>query len=141
MLKLIISCGGGMSSSVLFSHIQEDIIKKGWEDKLQVSFVAFPIFMEKQDAYDADLILVCPHLRFFVQEENKKGSLTKPIYIIPALLYGSMNIEYLMEDALDLLEIHKNSQEKLLKFPEEKLLNTERKTSHRRWILKHLTQS
>lgn len=148
MLKMVISCGGGMSSSALSVEMKKEIKERGWEDKVQIEFLAFPLLIKQKDlafpiqfdeqSIDFDIAFLCPHLRYHVQNALKqKVDLDVPMYIMPIQMYGRMKLEELMEDAQDLLEIYKGSDEKLLHFPDEEILVTKRNTSHRRWLKKH----
>lgn len=137
MLKMAISCGMGMSSSAVTQHMKKEIIKDGLQDQVSVDYIPFPLLMEQQDDVDFDIILLCPHLMFYSKNAVKDKFVKIPMYIIPAKMYGTMSLQYLMEDAIDLLAENKEKQEMLLHFPEEKLLDIKRSISHRRWILKH----
>lgn len=48
-----------------------------------------------------------------------------------------MSLEYLREDAEDILKLYEQTKENPLHFPGEKFLEVKRNTSHRRWIQKH----
>ncbi|MEG0470543.1 MAG: hypothetical protein RR562_11605 [Longicatena sp.] len=137
MLKMIISCGLGMSSSALAVHMQKEIVEKGWENKVQVEFLPFPLLMTKQEELDADIAILCPHLMYYAKNESKNEKIKIPMYIIPSLMYGKMELVDLMEDAEDLLALNQNNNEKLWHFEEEKLLDIKRNISHRRWIKTH----
>lgn len=137
MLKLIVSCGMGMSSSALTLHMKKEIEEKGWVDKVSIDYVPFPLLMEGQDTIECDLAFLCPHLMYYAKNEAHNENIKIPMYIIPSLLYGKMNIQDFVEDAIDLLKLYKDSDEKLYHFPEEKLLDIKRRTSHRRWIKIH----
>lgn len=136
MIKLIISCGLGMSSSAIAQHMQKEILEKKWEHDVSVEFVPFPLLMENQNR-DCDLVLLCPHLMYYAKNATTHKGVKIPMYIIPSLMYGTMNLEHLMEDAQDLLKLYADSDEILYHFPEEKLLDIKRNTSHRRWIKTH----
>lgn len=137
MLKMLISCGAGMSSSALTVHMQKEIEQRGWQNQVKVDFLPFPLLMTQQKELDYDIALLCPHLMYYAKNAIKEKELHIPMYIIPSLLYGRMDLQELMEDAQDLLLLYKGSKELLYHFPEESLLDIKRNTSHRRWIIHH----
>ena len=150
MLKIVISCGGGMSSSALCKHMEEQIKERGLENEVRIAFVPFPLLMSKKEEAafplqgnnqpnEFDIAMLCPHLRYYAinAAKAKESNLRIPMYILPTLMYGRMELQDLMEDAQDLLELYKDSDEILYHFPEEDFLERKRNTSHRRWIMKH----
>ena len=153
MLKIVISCGGGMSSSALSKHMKDEIKARGLEDEIKIDFIPFPLLILKKgdnlsfpiqtdkNSFDFDIAMLCPHLRYFAIRaiEENNGNVRIPMYILPTLMYGRMNLQDLIEDAEDLLALYQDSDELLYHFPEEELLERKRNTSHRRWIQKHKT--
>lgn len=135
MLRICVCCGGGMSSSVLAARFEEKIIEKGWSDKVSVDYLPITFMFEQQDRFD--IALLCPHLRYGAQRAVETGKITIPLYLIPSRLYGTMELVPLLEDAIDVFKIFKETKENPVHFPEEGLLVTKRDTSHRRWIKRH----
>lgn len=134
MLRMVICCGGGMSSSVLSAHMKETIKKEGMEEKISVAYLPLTFLLKRQNQFD--IAMLCPHLRYYAQEAVKKG-VTIPMYIIPSCIYGTMDIHALLEDAVDILKLYKETKQNPIHFPEESFLETKRNISHRRWIKKH----
>ena len=135
MLRMVICCGGGMSSSVISVQIKKAIEDKGWEDEISVAFMPLLFLVKHQEEFD--IAMLCPHTMHHAQEMARKNEIQLPMYVIPARLYGSMNLEYLREDAEDILKIYAETKENPLHFPGEKFLEVKRNTSHRRWLKKH----
>lgn len=138
MLRIVICCGGGMSSSVLSSHMKETIKEAGMEDKITIEYLPLIFLPKRQDQFD--IAMLCPHLRYYAQDMVRKG-ITVPMYIIPSCIYGTMDIYALLEDAVDILKLYKETGMNPIHFPEESFLETKRNISHRRWIKKHPAQT
>ena len=47
MVKILICCGGGFSSSVLVKHVQDQIAEKGYQDRVRVDFSSIYLVEEK----------------------------------------------------------------------------------------------
>lgn len=151
MIRMVISCGGGMSSSALSVHVNKQIIEKGLQEQVSVDFIpfpllinpktsdlAFPMYRDKEaEAKVYDIVLLCPHLQYYALDAIKKHTVHTPMYIMPSLMYGNMQIEDLLEDSIELLELYQHQPDVLMHFPDEKYLEIKRNTSHRRWLLKH----
>ena len=117
MIKVLVCCAGGFSSSFITLKMQHDIIEKGYEDKISVQFSSFSEIKNKLSDYD--VIMVCPHLRYKLPEFIEKYGNITPIYVIPALMYGLMNIDDIYEDACDIIEGYNNSKMNPFYFPNE----------------------
>lgn len=135
MLRLVVCCGGGMSSSVLSVQFQKTIDEHGWQDKVSIAYLPLLFLQNRQEEFD--LALLCPHLIYHAKAMVEKKILTLPLYIIPSRIYGSMKLIPLLEDAADILQIFNETHENPVHFPNENYLETKRDTSHRRWIQKH----
>ena len=135
MFRLVICCGGGMSSSVLSVKFNDEIKERGWEEKISIDYLPLPFLFHQMDKYD--FALLCPHLRYHALRAVEAGKVTIPFYIIPSRLYGSMRLLPLVEDAIDALFIYKETKANTVCFPGEDLLVTKRDTSYRRWIKTH----
>ena len=111
MLRMVICCGGGMSSSVISVQIKKAIEDKGWEDEISVAFMPLLFLVKHQEEFDIEML--CPHTMHHAQEMARKNEIQLPMYVIPARLYGSMNLEYLREDAEDILKIYAETKENI----------------------------
>lgn len=131
MIRLVICCGGGFSSSFLAAHVAKEIKKQQKETEIEVSFKAFTLFKKEYQNYD--VAMLCPHLyqsaKLFVEEAQP----TIPLYMIPPLIYGTMRLQDLLEDAQDILAIFNENHVNLAHFPgEENALQIKRQKSYRR---------
>ena len=59
MLRMVICCGGGMSSSVISVQIKKAIEDKGWEDEISVAFMPLLFLVKHQEEFD--IAMLCPH--------------------------------------------------------------------------------
>lgn len=121
MIKILISCGAGMSSSFLAQKLQNTCVEKGLEN--EYSFDFYPIHMAETEAAEKlkeyDVCMVCPHLRLFVRELCAKYKITTPIYVLPPRMYGTMFLEEVCADASDIVAGFKLDQTNPWHFPGE----------------------
>lgn len=135
MLRLVVCCGGGMSSSVLAVKFQEEIDAKGWQDKVSIDYLPLVFLLKQQEKYD--IALLCPHLRYHAKQAIEAGIVKIPLYIIPARLYGAMRLQPLVEDGMDALKLYQENHVNPVLFPGESGLETRRNCSYRQWIKTH----
>jgi len=133
MIRIVICCSGGFSSSALAQHLENEVQEKN----LDASFVFRPFIAMKDYEEEWDIAMLCPHLQSEARAIGKMG-FGKPMYYIPPRMYGLMNAECFMEDAEDIVNLW-NAQEThdsdIIGFPDEPMpLRIRRMTSHRRWI-------
>lgn len=79
MIRILICCGGGFSSSAMATKVKKEIEEKGLENKVMIDFYPFSIADEVMKDYD--VLMACPHLKFSVPkfiEKNKEDCI--PIY-------------------------------------------------------------
>ena len=126
MIRIMICCGGGFSSSALAVKVQKEIKEKGLEDKVFMDFCPFAIANERMDEFD--VIMCCPHLKYAIPEYNQKYIKNRiPVYVLPPKMYGTMIIEELYQDAIDILEAFKERPQNPFYFPgEENILKVKR---------------
>jgi len=118
MIKVLISCAGGFSSSALAQRLKNEIIEKKMDDKIQVEFLPFSIAVREFDGYD--LIMVCPHQRYKIDEYNRKFVKNKiPIYVIPTRIYGIMSLDIIYPDARDIIAYFREHPQNPAHFPNE----------------------
>lgn len=134
MLKMVICCLGGFSSSIMCEHVKEEIKANGLEGKVSIEFLAFGLF--KQRPQDYDIALLCPHLRYQAKRYVEEHEVKTPLYLIPAQIYGTMRLKDLLVDALDLLDIYKVKKENPVHFEDEEILVRDRNVAHRFWVSK-----
>lgn len=122
MLKILIACGAGMSSSFLTQKLQNECKEKGLDDKYSFNF--YPLEAARKDAPEIvkqyDVVMMCPHLRLFAKELVRDNNITTPLYILPPQMYGTMILEEVVADAEDIYnEYHKNPSNNPFRFPGE----------------------
>lgn len=132
MLKILICCGGGFSSSAMVTKVKKEIVEKHLEDKVMIDFYPFTLANEIMSKYD--VLMACPHLRYgvpqFIKAYEKECI---PIYLLPPKMYGTMNLEDIMEDAEDIIAGFKETKMNPFHFPgEDNVLKVRRIHSYRR---------
>lgn len=126
MIRIMICCGGGFSSSALAVKVQKEIKEKGLEDKVFMDFCPFTLSKERLDEFD--VIMCCPHLKYTIPEYNQKYIKNRiPVYVLPPKMYGTMIVEELYQDAIDILAAFKEKPQNPFYFPgEENILKVTR---------------
>ena len=61
MIKILLCCGGGFSSSAIATRMQKEIVERGWEDRYSIEFL--PIGLGLKVLNDYDVIILCPHIK------------------------------------------------------------------------------
>jgi len=134
MLKILVCCGGGFSSSAMVQYCTKDLIAKGLDSDYQVEFLPIHLFLNEKK-FDYDVVMLCPHLRYAIDDWLKKNKVDFPIYFLPPRIYGYLTAETVVEDALDVIELYKKTGVNPVFFPgEENLIMNKRMVSHRRHI-------
>ncbi|MBR4444741.1 MAG: hypothetical protein IKS37_02420 [Solobacterium sp.] len=135
MLRIMISCGGGFSSSALTVQLNKDAKEKN----LDVEFFYKPfdfggIGQKGGDVDGADIVMLCPHLAHTAKKLAEQFP-DIPFYVIPTRLYGLMDAEAFMEDAEDVITGWKETGMNPFFFEGEKsAIRVMRTVSHRRWL-------
>lgn len=132
MLKMVICCGGGMSSSVLCRKVDNEIKERHLEDQLSITYSPFSFIKKEWQNYD--IALLCPHQLQAARRLCEKEEIGIPLYVIPSQIYGTMNLRDLLEDAMDVFPLFEQTHENPFHFPEEQCLELKRNVSHRRWL-------
>lgn len=116
MIRMLICCAGGFSSSAMAEKAKKEIIEKHMEDKISIDFA--PFSMAARELGDYDLMMVCPHQKYQIKRYNDEYVKDQiPIYLIPPRLYGTMAIEEVYQDAVEILEIFKKNPHNPCHFP------------------------
>lgn len=134
MVKILICCLGGFSSSAMSVKMSNEIKEKGYEDQISIDFQPFALSHDMMNQYD--VVMCCPHLKFEISTFMKKyGDIETPIYLLPPKMYGSMNVEDVYEDALDIVEGFKETKMNPFHFPnEDNVMRIKRVCSYRKSI-------
>ena len=118
MIRVLICCAGGFSSSAMAEKAKKEIIDKHMEDLISIEFS--PFSMAARELGDYDLMMVCPHQKYKVKEYNENFVKNQvPIYLIPPRIYGSMDMDEVYQDAKDILEIFAANPQNPCHFPGE----------------------
>ncbi len=132
MLKIMITCGAGFSSSALVTHLN----KEAKEKNIDAEFVYKPFdFGGIGGAVEeVDIVMLCPHLSHNAKDLAAKYP-NKPFYVIPTRLYGLMATEEFVEDAEDAIQGWKETGMNPFCFPgEETAIRVMRTVSHRKYM-------
>lgn len=133
MIKVMICCMGGFSSSAMTEKLKKEIIEKGYSDKFYAEFTPFHISYERMDEFD--IIMTCPHLKYEIPRMHKKYNYQIPIYVLPPRIYGSMDVETMYQDAIDVIEGFKQNPHNPWCFEgEENTLQIKRSVSHKEYM-------
>ena len=118
MIRVLVCCGGGFSSSFMSKNVNKGIKDKGYEGYITCDFLPFGESKIHEDDYD--VIMCCPHLRYKLEERIKQNNSKIPYYVIPAKMYGQMAIEDVYQEAKDIIEGYKKDpSNNPFKFPGE----------------------
>lgn len=133
MIKILICCLGGFSSSAMVTKIKNEITDNNLENKVYVEFS--PFGRASKVLTEFDVVMVCPHIRYEVANFVKDNpDLDKPIYVLQPKMYGHMTAMELYIDAKDILEGFKETKLNPWHFPgEESIINIKRGCSYRSW--------
>ena len=130
MVKIVICCGGGFSSSFMAKKVEKEIEELDLDKEYNVTFMPFGSFKKKFKEYD--IAMLCPHLRHNANNWVKQENVDIPIYVLPPQIYGLMNAKIIIEDAQDVIDLYKKTKTNLVFFPgEEETLTNQRKVSYR----------
>ena len=101
MVRILLACSAGMSTSLLVSKME----KKAEEKEVEVEIWAVAQDKAMKDMERADVLLVGPQMRFMKRKyEEKAKGLGVPVEIIDPVAYGRVDGEKVLQMALDLAE-------------------------------------
>jgi len=130
MIKILLCCGGGFSSSAIATRMQKEIIEKGYEDKYSIEFLPFGLGLKELDRFD--IAILCPHLKVELDKAIKNMDIDKPMYLLPPKMYGLMKFDEIIVDVEDVIEMYKENPTVPVKFPgEDNLLRITRGVAYR----------
>ena len=95
LLKILICCGGGFSSSYVTTRMQKQIKENHLENQVQIDFSPFSLMHEVIDQYD--VVMCCPHLLMDIKLHFKDTGV--PLYVLPPRMYGLMKLTEIVDDA------------------------------------------
>ena len=104
MIKILLCCGGGFSSSALSSKAEKEIIENNMQKDYHIEFSPFLLAQKRSSEFD--IVVCCPHLIYEVNKMLKTSKPNIPIYILPPKMYGLLNIKELAFDVTDIIDIY-----------------------------------
>ena len=119
MLKILIACGGGFSSSHLVRLMQDEIAEMPDKENYEVDFFQNVTF-RGQSLQEYVVIMCCPHLRFTLEKMmDEYGLHNVPLYVIPPRMYGLISASEMLMDAADIVARFKEHPINPFHFPGE----------------------
>ncbi|WP_300382417.1 PTS sugar transporter subunit IIB [Clostridium sp.] len=98
MLKIMLVCSSGMSTSLLVSKMREAAKKQGIEVEIDATGAS-----QISSKTDVDIVLLGPQVRFLLNDIRKEmETVGVPVDVINNLDYGTMNGENVLRFASNL---------------------------------------
>lgn len=140
MIKMLLCCGGGFSSSYVAVRMQNEIVEQGLENEYSIEFYPLGVAglkYAKDKLNQYDIILCCPHLRMEIKKLLASDVIfTVPMYLLPPKIYGNMHLEDIIMDSEDIIQMYKENPHNPVSFPhEDNLLTIKRGVAYRK--IKH----
>lgn len=99
MIKILLFCNAGMSTSMLVSKMREAATKKGIDAVIE----AFPESQMEKKLDGVDVVLLGPQVKFLLSKaEGICGKKGIPVEVINIIDYGMMDGEKVLERGLEL---------------------------------------
>ena len=99
MLKILLICSAGMSTSFMVEKMKKSAQNKG----IEVEISAIPDATAVEYVNKVDLVLLGPQVRYL--EKNMKELFgATPVSVIDMVSYGTMNGEKVLEGALKIIK-------------------------------------
>lgn len=117
MIKILLCCGGGFSSSALSNKVKKEILENNMQDDYYIEFSPFSLAEQKMSEFD--IIVCCPHLKFDVDKMIRTSTPDKPIYILPPVMYGMIRFKELSLDTIDAIALYNKTKINPVSFPGE----------------------
>ena len=77
MIRILLCCGGGFSSSAIASRMDKEIKEKNLEEKYSIEFLPFGLGLKELDRFD--VVILCPHLKVELDKALKNQTINKPL--------------------------------------------------------------
>lgn len=117
MIKILLCCGGGFSSSALTNKVKKEIHESNMENDYCIEFSAFRLGIKRMSEFD--IIVCCPHLIMEVNKFLKSSTADTPIYILPPRMYGLIRFKELALDVIDAIDLYNKTKINPVHFPGE----------------------
>ncbi len=136
MIKIVLCCGAGMSSSYLATKMQKEIEEKGMDKEYSIEFFPFGMVhgkAAKEVIEKYDVAILCPHLKYEVPKMIKDaGGIEIPMYILPPKIYANLELGVIIKDVLDVMDRFNTDKVNPVVFPgEENTMRVLRTVAHR----------
>lgn len=106
MIKILLCCAAGMSTSMVVQRMEKAAVKLGIDTKIQA--VGMEEFSE--NIGDFDCCLLGPQIKYKLNDFQKSaGEHNKPVAVINMMDYGMLNGEKILQSALSLIESHQGA--------------------------------
>lgn len=106
MVRILLCCSAGMSTSMVVQRMEKAATKLGIESKIQA--VGTEEFSEKIGEFDC--CLLGPQIKYKLNDFQKcAGEYNKPVAVINTMDYGMLNGEKILQSALSLIESHQGA--------------------------------
>lgn len=102
MLKIMLACSAGMSTSLLVTRMEKAAAERGLECKIWA--VSETALLTEYNADPADVILVGPQVRFRLNGIKEQVKNAIPVDVIDMRTYGMMDGAKTLDQALKLLD-------------------------------------
>lgn len=130
MIKILLCCAGGFSSSALSNKMNKEILDNNMQNDYYIEFSPFMLVNKKMSEFD--IIVCCPHLIMSVKKLVENSNPDKPIYILPPRMYGLMNFKELVLDVIDAIDLYNRTEKNPVYFPgEENTMEVTRYVAYR----------
>lgn len=117
MIRILLCCAGGFSSSALSSKVEKEIFQNKMQNDYYIEFS--PFFTANKKMSEFDILVCCPHLIMDIKKMLKTSSSNIPIYILPPRMYGLMNFKELALDVIDIIDLYNETKINPVYFPNE----------------------
>lgn len=130
MIRILLCCGGGFSSSAIAVRMQKEIKEQNLEERYSITFLPFSLGLKRLDEFD--VIILCPHLKMELEKAKKKMNIDKPMYLLPPKMYGLMKFSEIIVDVEEVIAMYQQCPTIPVHFPgEDNLLRITRGVAYR----------
>ncbi len=126
MIRILLCCGGGFSSSALANKVKKEILDNNMQNDYSIEFSPFVLVNKRMTEFD--IIVCCPHLIMDVKKLVQTLKIDTPIYILPPRMYGLISFKELALDVVDAINLYNETKINPVYFPGEE--NTMMVTRH-----------
>lgn len=100
MVKILLACSAGMSTSLLVNKMRAYATSKNIEATIE----AKPVIEAKRCMNEWDIVLLGPQVRYMCKDFSQLANDSTCVDVIPPVSYGTMNGEAVVQFALEHLQ-------------------------------------